>query len=379
MQKFSSLSKVMTNAGVYIGAVIGAGYASGQEVLQFFVSYGYVGLLGAVVVMLFLAWYGTVFMELGHRLQTSSHKVVMNYLCGPKIGFIADYVLLFFMFGFVSIMISGGGAAMHQYYGWPPIVGKLLIAVATFATVYLGFSSALRALGVLSPIMIVGVILVSVITISKNYDQLAQVSTVIETVKPEKATSFWWLSAIIYVSYNVITGTSIFAAIGHKEKNVWIVRQGGIWGGIALGVCIIFISMALFSDLAQVAQYEIPFLELARQLSYTAGLLFSFILLIAVYTTAVSNLYGLAVRFYPSGTAGFKRIVSVTVVLALFASMVPFSQLVGVLYPILGVLGLFVMICALYKTFTGQVFGPAGAAAEPKPALTKGRTHKSRV
>lgn len=55
-----SIIKAISYAGVYVGAVIGAGYASGQEVLQFFAGYGFIGMLGAVITMIMLAWYGTV-------------------------------------------------------------------------------------------------------------------------------------------------------------------------------------------------------------------------------------------------------------------------------------------------------------------------------
>ncbi len=45
----SSILKAISYAGVYVGAVIGAGYASGQEVLQFFAGYGLVGIIGAIL------------------------------------------------------------------------------------------------------------------------------------------------------------------------------------------------------------------------------------------------------------------------------------------------------------------------------------------
>ena len=35
-------------AGVYVGTIIGAGYASGQEILQFFTGYGWWGIVGTV-------------------------------------------------------------------------------------------------------------------------------------------------------------------------------------------------------------------------------------------------------------------------------------------------------------------------------------------
>jgi len=354
----SSVIKALSYAGVYVGAVIGAGYASGQEVLQFFAGYGFIGLLGAVITMIMLAWYGTVFMELGHQLKTNSHRDVLNYLCGKKVGFFADFILLFFMFGVISIMFSGGGAAIHQYWGLPPVAGKIIIAIMTLSTVIFGFTSSVRALGIISPLMILAVIIISVITFTTYSDQLATVDASLQTLKPDTATPYWWTSAIVYVSYNVIPGVSTFASIGNKEPNLKTVRMGGIIGGLALGICLLFIIMAILSNLENVMSYEIPFLELARNIGPTTGFLFSIILVVAVFTTAVSNLYGFVIRFFDSDTetSKFRILTVVVVVLSLLASLFPFSTLVGTLYPALGILGLYVLVCALYKTFKGQIF-----------------------
>ncbi|CAM4073644.1 beta-carotene 15,15'-monooxygenase [Psychrobacter arenosus] len=354
----SSVIKALSYAGVYVGAVIGAGYASGQEVLQFFAGYGFIGLLGAVITMIMLAWYGTVFMELGHQLKTNSHRDVLNYLCGKKVGFFADFILLFFMFGVISIMFSGGGAAIHQYWGLPPVAGKIIIAIMTLSTVIFGFTSSVRALGIISPLMILAVIIISVITFTTYSDQLATVDASLQTLKPDTATPYWWTSAIVYVSYNVIPGVSTFASIGNKEPSLKTVRMGGIIGGLALGICLLFIIMAILSNLENVMSYEIPFLELARNIGPTTGFLFSIILVVAVFTTAVSNLYGFVIRFFDSDTetSKFRILTVVVVVLSLLASLFPFSTLVGTLYPALGILGLYVLVCALYKTFKGQIF-----------------------
>lgn len=352
----NSVLRTISYAGVYVGAVIGAGYASGQEVLQFFAGYGFIGMLGAFITMIMLAWYGTVFMELGYHLKTNSHRDVLNYLCGKKLGFFADYILLFFMFGVISIMISGGGAAIHQYWGVSPMIGKAILAVMTLGTVILGFTSSVRALGIFSPLMIIGVIIICIITFTTHSDQLASVDQSIEALNPNTATPFWWSSAIIYVSYNVIPGISTFASIGNKERSLNVVRGAGIVGGTVLGICLLFIIMALLSDLGEVMSYEIPFLEIARNISPTAGLLFSLLLVVAIFTTAVSNLYGFCIRFFDSDTSEFRLLTLVVVLLALLASSFPFSQLVGTLYPALGGLGMLVLICALYQTFKGQIF-----------------------
>ncbi|SUD90518.1 YkvI family membrane protein [Psychrobacter phenylpyruvicus] len=359
----NSILRAISYAGVYVGAVIGAGYASGQEVLQFFAGYGLVGIIGAIITTIMFIWYGSVFMELGNKLQTCSHRDVLNYLCGNKLGFIGDYVLLFFMFGCVSIMFSGGGAAINEYWGLSVMTGKLIIAGMTLATVIFGFSSSVRALGIVSPIIIFSVIAISLVTLGSHFDQLSTVDESIKNLTPTLATPFWWASAVVYVSYNVSLATSTLTAMGGKESNLKTLRVAGVMGGFFLGLCLLFITVALLSDLSNVIEYQIPFLQIAKNISPIVGILFSIVLVVAVFTTAVTNLYGCVIRFYDSqkNPLQFRTLTISLVVLSLLASLFPFSTLINVLYPALGLLGMVIMVCALYKTVTGQVFSKEDA------------------
>jgi len=69
------------------------------------------------------------------------------------------------------------------------------------------------------------------------------------------------------------------------------------------------------------------------------------------------------IRFYDSqkNPTQFRTLTISLVVLSLLASLFPFSTLINVLYPALGLLGMVIMVCALYKTVTGQVFSKDGS------------------
>nr|WP_241878157.1 hypothetical protein [Psychrobacter sp. PraFG1]UNK04586.1 hypothetical protein MN210_09955 [Psychrobacter sp. PraFG1] len=166
------------------------------------------------------------------------------------------------MFGCVSIMFSGGGAAIHEYWGLSVTTGKLIIAAMTLATVIFGFSSSVRALGIVSPIIIFSVIAISIMTLSTHYDQLGTVDESLKSLTPTLATPVWWTSAIVYVSYNVSLATSTLTAMGGKESNLKTLRSAGILGGFSLGLCLLFITVALLSDLSNVIEYQIPFYKL---------------------------------------------------------------------------------------------------------------------
>ena len=65
-------------AGTYIGTVVGAGFATGQEVLQFFTRFGIRGLTGIIITtVLFI--FGFIIMNLGNILHAKSHLEIIQY------------------------------------------------------------------------------------------------------------------------------------------------------------------------------------------------------------------------------------------------------------------------------------------------------------
>ena len=58
MSAFKEISKI---AGAFVGVIVGAGFASGQEILQFFTSFGVYGLIGCVVAGLTFVFLSMVF------------------------------------------------------------------------------------------------------------------------------------------------------------------------------------------------------------------------------------------------------------------------------------------------------------------------------
>lgn len=354
MEKSTSTNagmSILRYAGTYIGAVIGSGFASGQEPLQFFASYGYWGILGAILVIILFAWYGYLFMAAGYKLQASTHQPVLNYLCGNVVGRIFDWILTFFLFGVLAIMISGGGAALNQYFGINLMVGKVIITILAVGTILFGFQSALSALGFLSTAIIVGTIAISVGTVAGNVPGITKAGDVIGGLELPQATPFWLLSVFIYVSYCVLPVLSACATIGHGEKDPRIIKKSAVIGGGALGVAVLFMVLALLSRIQDVAGYEIPFLEIARQMHPAIGFIFTLILLAAIYTTTVPILYGFSIRFAKEGTLRFTVVTVIASIVAFIAGMFPFSTLVGTVYPLLGYIGMVVMIAGAYKMF----------------------------
>ena len=101
-------------AAVYIGTIVGAGFATGQEVLQFFNRFGIWGLGGLAVATILFIVFGYIIMDLGRVLNARSHLEVIRYSGGNILGTFIDIVITIFLFGSLTAMIAGTGALFEQ-------------------------------------------------------------------------------------------------------------------------------------------------------------------------------------------------------------------------------------------------------------------------
>lgn len=336
--------KLLGYAGTYVMSVMGAGYASGQEFLQYFVSYGKLGIIGAILAIFFFAWYGYEFMDIGYEIKAYSHGDVLKYLCGKSLGTIFEWILTVFSFSVVAIMLSGSGATLYQYFGINQQFGTVIMAILTMITVLLGVESIVKSTSFFAPTTIVFLLSISIISIILKPDKIWEWGRAIETMNLPKPANNFFISSVIYALYCVLPIVPGIAVIGSKEKNRKLIRYSGILGGVAIGLCIAIVSLAMIINIGDVYNKEVPMLSLARQISPILGIGFVFILLEAIYTTAVVVLYGFATQFAKPGTRKYTVIIIISVIVSTFAGFIPFSTLIGIISPTLGYIGIVVFI-----------------------------------
>ncbi len=117
---------IFTAAATYIGTVVGAGFASGQEVLQFFGLLGPWGLPAAAIAVAGFAYFGYLILDAGREARATSHLQVLKRATGP-LSPVFDLIITFFLFGALAAMIAGAGSVLRQEYAIPWVMGAGLL------------------------------------------------------------------------------------------------------------------------------------------------------------------------------------------------------------------------------------------------------------
>lgn len=335
-------------AGVYIGTVVGAGFASGQEMLQFFAVYGDYGYIGLVIVTLLFAVFGWIIMDLGFHFHSTSYLSITRYAGGKWIGGFTDLVIGFFLFGGLAAMFAGAGAMLHQVFRLPPIVGASLMALLTVLTVMSGLSGVINSITIVVPFLILSAIGVSVASFFINPIPASPVPT---SLMQNPVVNNWFLSSILYVSYNTVTTVAVLGPVGATARNKRAFKWGAVIGGLGLGVGALAIFLTIKANISGLYGVEIPMLTIAARISPWMQTLYAIVLVAEIYTTAVADLYGFTARLVKASSPRFKLITVLIAVLALLFSQFGFVTLVRYLYPLVGYAGVIFLACLVFTRF----------------------------
>lgn len=333
-------------AGTYIGTIIGAGFASGQEILRFFSLFGAAGAWGILLAALLFGLFGVRILVVGSRVGASSHWPLLRAVAGDRLGRVLDGLVSFFLFGSLTTMTAAAGAALHETWRLPAPLGSLAMASATAGTVLAGLTGVFKAISRVSPLLIAATVALAAATLWRRVPGGAPPAAPDPTVAP--VVPWWPLAAILYVSFNLVGAVAVLAPLGGSGVPRRSLVAGAVLGAAGLGLAAASIQMALVTDLGVLQHAEVPMLRVAAGVGPGVADAYSAVLLLEVYTTAVASLFGLAARLRGVFPGGYAPAALAGAGAALFASRLGFVSLVATLYPLVGAAGLALLVCLAF-------------------------------
>lgn len=322
-----------------IGTTIGAGYASGREIWQFFGHES--GLAILLFGVLFSACCYTI-MSIGYSEQSSHYVVILQQLVGKRLQRVYDVLIFFYLFSVTVVMIAGSGASGEVFqlpYGYG--IGLILISLM--------FVFLKEVEGVLSANQwIVPFLILSLLVILISFIRQEQISF---SVKFRKQSN--WYSAFPFTAFNILPLIAVLGAIGKKIRSKGEIILSSIGSGFILA----FISFLYNTSLIQIAwkleDYEIPLYALLESYSKQTLVWMAFVLWVAIFTTATSGVLGIATRVQSYKEIPIKRIVPWVLFTMIPFTFVGFSTLIKYLYPFYGILNLYILIKLIFAPLEG--------------------------
>ena len=325
---------------LYAGSVIGAGFASGQEILQFFIIFGKMGLWGGIMAAVLFCYLGGLVMHLSVAAASTNYRDLYRSLLGRTLEKAMDFLSLVMLPGGVVVMLAGGGAVFSEHLGLPQFLGTLLTALITAAVISMGLQGVISANVALVPLKLAAIVIICLLA-------LAFAGPETEVIREDTAftagnQAHWAWSAVLYVSYNMVVPVAVLSTLGRVVQPRAGVL-GGMAGGAVLGAvaCLVVVTGLCFYP--GLKYYEVPLLYIAGSLGPAVKTVLGMLIWVAILTTAIADTHGFASRFASSRSPRYRVIGIGLVLCAMPLSSLKFSFLVKLLYPLFGYGGLILL------------------------------------
>lgn len=342
--------RVLKIASAFVGVIVGAGFASGQEILQYFTSFGHYGTLAAIISTVLFAYLGMILTKIGSRIQTISHREAVYKVSGNYIlGLIVDIIIIITLFGVGVVMIAGAGSAFEQQFGIPTYIGSFIMTTLIVLTMMLKVDKVVSVIGTVTPFLMLAIVVIAIYSVFTMDTSLAELNPIAK--EQPSAVSNWIYSGINYASFNIAVGAGMAIVMGAAEKDERLATIGGFLGGLFIGALILLAHFAIFSKVDVVAAYDLPLLKIVEGISPVLGVIMAIIILGMIFNTGVGMFYAFVARFFDmENNTPYIAIIG-TGVLGYIASFVGFTGLVGKFYPFIGLLGLFLVVALFIAPF----------------------------
>ncbi|MEG2756584.1 MAG: MBL fold metallo-hydrolase [Anaerovoracaceae bacterium] len=326
---------------MYVGTIMGAGFASGREIWQFFGVFEEHAYTGIALVGTLFVIVGVMTSIIARKLHTndmgrvivpSNHRGVENFV---------GYFMAVILFTVLITMSSAGGALFNQQFGLSRILGGAVIIFLVIITVIGGFNRVSKVFHYIMPVLMTVVIGVCILVIFKD---LPQHQVTVE-LNPSPLAPTWALSAILYLSYNMLAIVPIVATASINAKSTKHAVLGTALGGILLGILAFLIVTAMKTDQNFSQIMDMPMLGFSEKLSPVINGIYITVLFFAIYASATSNYYGFTTKLKTSPRKNM-LIIIIGVIGFLFGLM-GFKNVVAYMFPIEGFIGIAIIIMVI--------------------------------
>lgn len=229
-----SFGKFVLPGIILQSVMIGGGYATGREIVEYGAKYGALGWLSGLGTFLGFAVIAELTYELIRLTKAYDFKTFMKTIGGP-LWIVFDIVYLLFMVVIIAVMASATGNIVEQTLGLNYWVGVVAITVVVAILNFYGSrlierfetlgTVALYAGYIIFSVLVIGTFGKNISTVFANHDT----SFIGGSVSAGKA--LW--SGVLYCAYNLVVMPATFFTIERQTRRVESVVSGIIGGVLA--------------------------------------------------------------------------------------------------------------------------------------------------
>lgn len=339
------LTLTLQLAAVFIGTIVGAGLASGEEITLFFSRYGSKSFYGIFICCLIYLIIGYIIINLSIKYNLKSYNEFIKMVNPGFLGQITDILTGLFLISSASIILAGSGALLNQYFHISKWIG-IIIMVLTSLFVLLRDTEGLIKINsfiVPSLICVITIIFICFIIFSKNIGTFSYFNN------SPKLGSHWLISSLLYAGFNIIACSGVLVPLSSEIKKNHILLYSVILGAVGLTLLSYMINFMLILNIPNIFKYDIPLLYIADRFGNLLQIMLLCIIWCEMFSTEVSDIYSIGKTFEQIFKISYKKSVILIILIAVPISQFGFVNLISYIYPAFGAISLvFIVQCLIF-------------------------------
>ena len=334
------MKKIFKVIFTIVGTVIGAGFASGQEIYIFFNKYKEIGFIGLIISNILTRLIIYLILKKSNKMELSSYKDLLKStkLSENKINIFNTMVNMFLLISFY-IMVAGFATYFNAQFNIP----KIIMIVITVFICYITFNKKIEGITKINNI-IIPILIIIIFFVGIKINIIKEIETIKDLSLNNIENGMWILKSIEYSSYNSILLIPMLISIRKysigKEKSVSIISTTFL---LILST-VVFLAIYKYQNIVNLNDIEMPMIYISNRIGNIYKYVYGIVIIFSIYSTMISAGYGLLENIENKKYSFFNKLICIT---AIVVANISFSELVKISYPIFGILGLLQLIYVL--------------------------------
>ncbi len=339
------------------GSLVGAGFASGQELWQFFGAFGIAGIAGLVLSLSLFALLCYLFIAFCIKREVFSYEKAVFPNSPPfvRAAFsILENLLFFFL---CVIMTSGASEAVKSFISTEASRSfAIVFALGTAALTLFGIRGLTRVFSLFVPIFIFSSLFIFYHVFFKSNSHQLSLFTASEG---SGMLNNFFVSSLLYLSYSFFASVGILSPLARQIKN----KKSALLGSVLGTALLILVALAILMSMlltGTTGDSALPMLEIAGGISPTLEYLYSAILICAMFACSLTS----SVAFFEwfDSKIHTKKLLRTLLVflftlIAWYFSRKGFTNLISTVYPMYGYVGFIIIAAVLWGSLRRQKNG----------------------
>lgn len=329
------LKNILMISYAYIAALIGAGFASGQEILCYFTVFGRQGFYGVIIAAVIFTVFAYSVLRTAILTKSSGFDEFLTLLPGRFIARLLKLLTGIFAFAAYTVMLAGIGEILNILCGIPQKFGALMSAVGCALLFSRGVTSVFRLNGIIGMLLTAAIAVCCIYIL--QYREFHVFSENMDVIG----------SAFTYSGYNLLSAAPLLIVM---SKSISSSSEAAAVSLISGGV-LLFLMMLIYGILSIYANKinlgEFPMLTLAFRQNHVFGIFYGVALAGAIVTTLLSS-GGSMVEVFSVNNSIFIMMLSM---ISYAVSGFGFGRLVNTAYRICGITGFAAVIFIIIFSF----------------------------